>query len=129
MSWLPVASGVPATTATSGAYTGPMPATATTQALMRVSPAGNAADGDVSNVPFTLAPAAVTVTAPNTNVLWAVGSSQNINWTHNLGTAASVGLEISRDGGATWAALAGPIPNTGNTSGTFAWTVDRTRDD
>ena len=71
-------------------------------------------DGDVSNVAFTLAVPTVTVTMPNTNVLWNVGSNQNVSWPHNLGAAESVDIEISRDGGTTWAAIASDVLNTTN---------------
>ena len=121
--WSQVASGIPAATATTGSYSGQMPTNVTTQALMRVSPAGNAGDGDVSNVPFTLASPTVTVTSPNTNVNWAIGSIHNVTWTHNLGTAESVRIELSTDGGATWTTVSPSVTNSANTSGSFSWTV------
>jgi hypothetical protein len=74
-------------------------------------------------VPFALAAAAITVTAPNTNVNWPIGSNRNITWTHNLGTAEAVDIEVSRDGGTTWTSIASAVTNSGNTSGTFTWTV------
>jgi hypothetical protein len=118
-----MASGVPAATATTGTFTAAMPATPTTQALVRVSPVGMPINGDTSNVVFTVAAPLVTVTAPNTNVNWAIASVKNITWTHNLGTLESVTIEVSRDGGSTWSVLAANISNTGGTSGTFGWTV------
>jgi hypothetical protein len=121
--WVVFAAGVLAATATTGSYTAPMPTTVTTQALFRVSPAGLPLSGDVSNVVFTLAAPRITVTAPNTNVNWATGSSKNITWTHNLGTAETVEISLSRDGGVTWTVLASPLTNSGATSSTFAWTV------
>jgi len=122
-SWVFLASGVPAATATSGTFTGPMPSTVTTQALLRVSPAGNVGDGDVSNGPSTLATPAIAVTSPNTNVNWPIGSSRNISWSHNLGTSESVEIAVSRDGGSTWTSVASAVPDSANTSGTFNWTV------
>ena len=121
--WLPLASGVANTTATAGSRAVRMPTTITTQALIRVSPVSYPADGDVSNVPFTLAAPAITVTAPNTNVNWSIGSLRSINWSHNLGTLESVNVEISRDGGNSWTTLASGVTNSGNASGTFSWTV------
>jgi hypothetical protein len=122
-SWSPLASNVPAATATTGTYTGPMPATLTTQGLIRVSPAGNPGDGDVSNVTFTLAAPVITVTVPNANLIWAIGTTYGIAWTHNLGTAESVRIELSRNGGSTWTSVAAAVPNTGLTSGTLNWTA------
>jgi YVTN family beta-propeller protein/VCBS repeat-containing protein len=121
--WVPLALRVANATATTGAYTGPLPATLTTQGRIRVSWSSDVTESDVSNVAFTLAAPRVTVTAPNTNVIWTVGSVQNITWSHNLGTAESVSIEVSRDGGATWAAIALATPNTANTNGAFPWTV------
>jgi hypothetical protein len=122
--WFALASAVPAASATTGTFTGTMPATVSTQALVRVSPAGNAGDGDVSNVTFTLAVASITVTAPNTNVGWTVGTARNIAWAHNLGTAEAVRLEVSRDGGATWSVVTSSVTNSGATAGTFSWVVN-----
>jgi Bacterial Ig domain/Divergent InlB B-repeat domain len=122
-SWMPLASGVPAATGTTGTYTGPMPNTLTTQALIRVSPAGNAGDGDVSNVTFSLAVPIISVTAPNTNVAWPVGASRSIRWTHNLGQAEQVNIEVSRDGGNTWTTIASGVTNSADGSGVFSWTV------
>ena len=121
--WMPLASAYRAAPGTAGTYTGPMPTTVTTQALIRVSPAGNAGDGDISNVTFTLAAPAISVTAPNSNVNWSIGANRSINWSHNLGTLESVNVEISRDGGATWTTLASGVANSGNGSGTLSWTV------
>jgi hypothetical protein len=121
--WELLAASVPAATASTGTYTGRFPASPTTQALIRVSPAGAPGDGDVSNVPFTLVMPTITVTAPNTNVNWPVGSSQNIRWTHNLGTGESVRIERSDDGGASWTVIAAEVRNSANTAGAYPWVV------
>jgi uncharacterized repeat protein (TIGR03803 family)/VCBS repeat-containing protein len=122
--WSPGATNVPNTTATAGSAMVRMPDTVTTQALVRVSPVSfPLVDGDVSNVPFTFATPRVTVTMPNSNVLWTISSNQTITWTHNLGTAESVNLEVSRDGGTTWTALATNVLNSANTTGSFIWNV------
>ncbi|HEX7796105.1 MAG TPA: Calx-beta domain-containing protein, partial [Vicinamibacterales bacterium] len=65
----------------------------------------------------------ITVSAPNTAVTWAVGTTQTIRWTDNLGSGATVRLEISRDGGATWSQLAASVAQSSSTSGSFNWTV------
>ena len=80
----PVAPGSPwrlgaaAATATTGSWTGVLPAVVTSQHLIRVSPAGNPGDGDVSNVVFTLVAPTIAVTSPNTAVAWAIGSNQTV---------------------------------------------------
>jgi uncharacterized repeat protein (TIGR03803 family) len=121
--WLPVAAGIANATATTGTFTGPLPDVTATQALVRVSQASDPANFDVGDVTFLLVAPAVTVTAPNTNVIWTIGSARSIGWTHNLGAAEAMQIELSRDGGATWATLAGSVVNSGSTSATFSWVV------
>jgi hypothetical protein len=60
---------------------------------------------------------------PNSNVNWAIGSTHNITWSHNLRTDEAVNLEVSRDGGATWTRIASDVMNSGNAAGSFSWTV------
>jgi len=66
---------------------------------------------------------AITVSAPNTALNWARGSTQQIAWTHNLGQTAFVRIEISRDGGATYSDIVASVKNSSSSSGTFNWTV------
>lgn len=121
--WVAVAAGIVNATATTGSWTGSMPAIPTTQGLVRVSQSSDPVSVDVSDVLFTLNAPVITVTAPNTNVNWTVGSNRSVNWTHNLGTGESVQIELSRDGGTTWTPLATDHANSGNTSGTLSWVV------
>jgi Big-like domain-containing protein len=123
LTWNPLATGVPNGTATTGSWTGPMPAVATTQARIRVSQTSNPNEFDISDVNFTLASPAITVTRPNTNLSWPVGSTQSLTWSHNLGTLERVHIDLSRDGGATWEAVATNVLNSGNKNGTFNWIV------
>jgi hypothetical protein len=104
--WVPVASAVANDSLTTSTWTGRLPSIATTQGLIRVSWSADPSDADVSNVVFTLLPSLVTVTAPNTDVAWVVGSTHAIHWTHNLGTLELVRLELTRDDGATWETIA-----------------------
>jgi hypothetical protein len=54
-------------------------------------------------VDFTVAPAFLKVVQPNgPSDAWAVGTSQVINWIHNLGNLEQVAVDLSRDGGATY---------------------------
>ena len=76
----------------------------------------------MSNVPFTLAWASPTVTAPNGRT-WPIAATRTIRWSHNLGIAETVDIEVSRDGGATWEVVASGQANATNTSGTFDWLV------
>jgi hypothetical protein len=63
------------------------------------------------------------VSVPNTAVTWFVGTTQAITWTNNLGTTATVKLEISRDGGSSWSEIAASVQNSSATGGSFNWTV------
>jgi Big-like domain-containing protein/Calx-beta domain-containing protein len=65
----------------------------------------------------------IKVTAPNTAVTWLVGTAHSITWTNNLGTGATVKLEVSRDGGNTWSLITSSVANSSSTGGSFTWTV------
>jgi hypothetical protein len=65
----------------------------------------------------------ITVTSPNNGVTWAIGSVHAMTWTNNLGTAATVKLELSRDRGATWQLLAASVENLSASGGSYNWTV------
>jgi hypothetical protein len=121
--WQPLASNVANATATTGSHIVRIPDVLITQARIRVSPASFPADGDMSDVPFTVAAPVITVTAPNTNVNWTIGSSRTISWNHNLGTLESVAIELSRDGGAMWSTIAAAVANSANASGSVSWVV------
>jgi hypothetical protein len=60
----------------------------------------------------------VVVTSPAAGVQWAIGDTEQIQWT-SWGTSGTVRIEISRDGGGTWADIAGTFPDIG----TCAWNV------
>jgi hypothetical protein len=98
--------------------TGPI----TSAARARVTWSGNAAVTSASPVNFNVIDR-ITVTAPNTGVNWTIGSTRNITWTHNLGTGSTVNIEISRNGGASWATIAAGVANAGATSGSYSWVV------
>ena len=102
-SWETLAPSVQNATATTGSFPWVVAGPPTATALVRVSWLDGPAS-DISNAAFAIVAPAITVTSPNTNVNWPVGSSRNVSWTHNLGTAESVRIEIGvADGGATWA--------------------------
>ena len=105
LTWPSILQNVQAPSAGIGSATITMPTTPTTQAVVRVSPAGHPEDGDRSDVPFTLVTPSITVTSPNTNVSATLGSALTIRWTHNLGDVP-IDVSISSDGGATWGEIA-----------------------
>jgi hypothetical protein len=62
--------------------------------------------------------AAVTLTAPNGNEAWSVGTSRNITWT-TTGTIPNVRLEYSKDNFASLVLIASSAPGTGS----YSWTI------
>ena len=83
---------------------------------------GNPAVTSTSATNFTIADW-ITVTAPNTAVTWATGSTQSITWNHSLGTSQTVNIDVSRDGGSTWSSVATNVANATATTGTYSWVV------
>ncbi|NNM32411.1 MAG: hypothetical protein HKO53_05070, partial [Gemmatimonadetes bacterium] len=59
------------------------------------------------------------VLSPNGGEFWATPSEQTIQWT-NLGSPSPVTIDLSRDGGASWEAVASGLPDTGS----YAWSVN-----
>jgi hypothetical protein len=72
-------------------YSWQIPNTPSNQCLVRVSDNSNLCRADVSNNVFIIqAPTPViTVTSPNTSVLWGVGGSYNITWSSQFVTSPS----------------------------------------
>jgi hypothetical protein len=68
---------------------------------------------------FAIATPSLTVTGPAAGAVAYVGTPVTISWTHNLSESEPVSIELSRDGGATFALLAASAPNTGS----FVWTA------
>jgi hypothetical protein len=87
--------------------------------------AGNGVASDTSDARFSIVSGVpvVTVKTPNTAVNWGRGSTQQVIWSHNLGAGSFVRIEVSRDGGQTYALVAAGVKNTAASSGTFAWAV------
>ncbi|MCU0432220.1 MAG: T9SS type A sorting domain-containing protein [Bacteroidia bacterium] len=106
-------------------YTWTVPNTPSAQCLVRVRDANATCRSDVSDAVFTIqAPAPViTVTSPNTSVLWGVGGVYAITWTSQFVTSPFVAIDYSVDGGATWTNIVSAV-NT--TAGSFNWTVPNT---
>jgi uncharacterized repeat protein (TIGR03803 family) len=108
-------------------WASPGPATTAGRMRLVVKDTAGKLDSDDSNANFTIAAAATAtsmiVTTPNSAVNWGIGSVQPIKWNHQLGRAAYVKIELSRDGGATWEVLEGSTKNTGDTTGVYFWTV------
>lgn len=89
----------------------------TPQARIRVTSTTNPAISDTSN-PFTISCGSITVLSPNGGEVWLIGSTQTIQWTAN-GVYGQVRIEISRDGGLTWANVGRSLAS----DGARAWRV------
>jgi hypothetical protein len=122
VTWSTIAASVTNAGATSGSYAWVVNGPATTSARVRArSTSGSASDVSDSN--FTIAAAFITVTSPKNGLQWTIGNTYAITWNHNLGTASSVRIEISRNGGNNWSLINGSVPSSGASTGTYNWTV------
>ncbi len=110
------------TAASAGSYSWTVPNTPTTQALVRVSDASNAATNDVSNGVFAIAAnPTITVSSPNGGENWTAGTSHGITWTSNLVT--KVMIEYSTNNGSAWSTIASSVQASLNS---YGWTVPNT---
>jgi hypothetical protein len=105
------------TTADDGDYEWTVTGPASTDCMIRVSdtdgdPSGISGIFTVSEEPFLV------VTAPAAGDQWTIGATEEIQWSSS-GTSGTVSIEISRDGGGTWATLVPTVPDIG----THAWVV------
>src|SRR5262249_1709885 len=98
------------------------PGPATASARLRVTATDGAGNTAADTSEFSIVQPVVTVTVPDTPVVWAAGSVQTIRWTHNLGASATFRVELTRDGGQSWTVLAAAAPASDAGSGAFAWT-------
>ncbi len=121
-SWTTINPGFVTTSATTGSFGWTVSGPATIQARVRLTLSGNPGVTSTSATSFTIADW-VTVTAPNTAVTWATGSTQSITWNHSLGTSQTVNIDVSRDGGSTWSSVATNVANATATTGTYSWVV------
>lgn len=121
--WQSLATNVPAATATTGSYATRMPTMLSDLVRIRVNPAGNAGDGDISDTSFRLVAPTIAITNPNSTVNWTIGSTRRIAWSHNLGTAEAVNIDVTRDGGLTWVRIASGVANATARAGNYDWIV------
>jgi hypothetical protein len=106
-------------------WTSPAPATSKARIRVTARDAAGNVSSDSSNANFTTKSGAayVTVVTPTTSLNWGAGSTQQIKWNHNLGSAAWVRLDASLDGGATWSSIAAAVKNNASSSGIYYWTL------
>jgi hypothetical protein len=109
---------ITASTNNTGSYSWVVPNTPSNQCLVKVSEYGNLSVSDISNVNFTIAPAFITVTAPNGTENYSGCSVQNITWNRG-GTTNNVKIEYSLNGGGSWNTIISSVANTGS----YSWNV------
>lgn len=120
--WSPIAAGVPNSGFKTGAYAWIVTGPATATARIRVRSDGDSSVSDAGDVDFTIADPIVAVIKPNTATSWRAGSLQAVKFSQNLGPGQAIDLELTRDGGATWEALATITTGTSLTA-TYSWLV------
>ncbi len=101
-----------------GIYTWLIPATATTEGLVRISEAEDGIPSDTSDANFRILDEPVIfITAPNGGESWPVGSEQDITWL-SVDTG-NVKIEYTTDGGLNWTVIEAETEN----DGIYTWTV------
>lgn len=120
--WQLLAASVPSATARRGTFDWVVTGPATSNALIRATWTGGGTSA-TSPRPFSIVNPVVTITAPNTGVVWSVGTTRAITWRDNLGVDQTMNIDISRDGGLTWSRIASSVANGTGTSGRFDWAV------
>jgi uncharacterized repeat protein (TIGR01451 family) len=106
------------TTPNDGSYSWKVIKPASLQARIRVSNVGDAAVKDTSDGNFRIGGGTVTVVAPNGGEVWPIGSTQRIHWS-TTGFIGNVKIEVSRNGGGNWTAIASTTTN----DGIYDWKV------
>ncbi|MCP4221247.1 MAG: hypothetical protein GY765_41860, partial [bacterium] len=87
-----------------------------TDCKVRISDAANTEVTDESDAVFTITKPSITVTSPNGNDDWEVGTTKTITWS-SVGTIANVKIELFRNG--AWEELKSSETN----DGSMDWTV------
>ena len=105
-------------TANDGAHSWKVTGPATAQARIRVTSLAAPTISSVSAGNFALGGGTLTVTVPDGGETWPIGSTQTIRWT-SVGLTGNVKIEVSRNGGTTWALIVGSTAS----DGAHAWKV------
>ncbi len=104
-------------TSNQGIYQWPVPDRGSNQALIRISKDDDASVSDVSDEPFTIVGATLSLVSPNGGESWKVGEQRNILW-NSTGSLSSIRIEYSTDAGA-WQEITASTENNSR----FDWTV------
>ncbi len=94
----------------------------TSRARLRVTAVGDEAATDVNDANIQIARPYIEVLIPRGTI--ATGSTQTIFWKHNLGANKPVAIDVSRNGGGSWANIVPNTLTTGAETSSFSWFVD-----
>ncbi len=110
---------VASTSAAAGTYGWTIPDSISNTVKVKIANLADLAVFDESNSVFKIKGQLI-LTAPNGGEVWSVGSTQAVSWART-GSIASVKLEYSSDGGATFPGLI--IASTLASAGSFSWVI------
>jgi hypothetical protein len=99
------------------------PGPVTENGVLRLVAQDAAGNTSYVEAPFSVKAPLLTLTSPLPGANWGLGSTQAITFTHNLGESATFRVELSRDGGTSFATLAAALPSSGGVRGVLAWVV------
>jgi fibronectin type 3 domain-containing protein/photosystem II stability/assembly factor-like uncharacterized protein len=119
--WSTIATGIVATTGTIPWF---VPNTPTTQALIRITNTTVATMSDVSDAPFTIAPA-IRLLAPNggTSQSFPITATTAIVWSvHTMATVTTLTIQYRLSSTAAWSTITSAATSVG-TTGSYTWTV------
>lgn len=92
-----------------------------TNARIKITALNEESLSDQSDGPFSITAPMISLGAPNGGQTWLVGTTQTVTW-RAVGVTGPVDIELSLDGGVTWAPLTKDTVNTAN-DGAEAWLV------
>ncbi len=118
LDWLLVKSSTPAST---GLYAWTIPVSVSAACKVRISDVNEASMNDVSDGVFAIYQPGITVTSPNGNENWRVGTQQAITWTSvNI---ANVKIDYTTNNGVSWIEIIASVPDSTNS---YSWLVPNT---
>ncbi|MDP3682970.1 MAG: hypothetical protein Q8S01_03470, partial [Ignavibacteria bacterium] len=109
------------TPASAGSFVWTIPNTPSTNCKVRISDVTNSLFADTSDNVFSIILPKVTITSPNGNEQWVVGTTKNITWTSS--NVANVKLEYTTNNGTNWNSI---LTSTPASAGSFVWMIPNT---
>ena len=114
--WITITNSLPNT----GSYDWTIPATASTNCLVRVWDIDHQWISDISDSPFTIYNIFIQVLSPNGGEQWVEGSNHDI--TYNTVNVTNVKIDYSTNSGTNWSNIISSVPATGS----YSWNVPNT---